>query len=109
MAQLPSAEPTITSRSFNPRMKQLIPRLFLAALIAFALYLFGSGFADNQSKPPSRFPLGLEDVSPVNASTNVPRQSTIMADLAFGYTGVLIITGKEKPTEIKPPEAYRQK
>jgi hypothetical protein len=98
MAQLPSGEAVVAAP--NKKTRELIGRLAAAALVAFALFLFASGFADHKSKPVGGLPPGIESVSPENLSTNVPKQSTVAVDLEFGYTGILTITGKEQPTEI---------
>jgi hypothetical protein len=80
------------------RRRVLFGRIGVAALIAFALYLLISGVSENHT-PTSALPRGLESVAPANLATNVPSQSTIVADLAFGDTGVLVINGREIPLD----------
>ncbi len=80
--------------------RELLGRLGVAAAIAFALWLLVSGLNDNKPTPEQAgFPAGLESVSPANLATNVPSQATIVADLAFGQTGVLVINSREIPLD----------
>ena len=80
--------------------RELIGRFGVAAAIAFALWLLISGLNDNKPTPEGAgFPAGLESVSPSNLATNVPSQATIVADLAFGQTGVLVINSREIPLD----------
>ena len=76
----------------------LLGRLGVAALIGLALLLLVSGVNDNRT-PASSLPAGLESVTPANSATNVPSQSTIVADLTFGNTGVLVVNGREIPLD----------
>ena len=80
--------------------RELIGRFGVAAAIAFALWLLVSGLNENKPTPEQAgFPAGLESVSPTNLATNVPSQATILADLAFGQTGVLVINSREIPLD----------
>lgn len=89
-----------TPRGRFGNRRELIGRLGVAAAIAFAGWLLISGLNDNQPTPErAGFPNGLESVSPSNLATNVPSQATIIADLAFGQTGVLVINSREIPLD----------
>ena len=43
-------------------------------------------------------PDAVEDVTPVFGAIQVPQQTTVVADLAGGYVGYLVIDGVELPT-----------
>ena len=97
-ATVPNAESAGRNRFGNRR--DLVGRFGVGLAVAFALWLLVSGL--NQNKPtPERagFPRGLESVSPANLATNVPSQATIVADLEFGQTGVLVINSREIPLD----------
>ncbi len=94
----PVADSVRRNRFGNRR--ELAGRLGVALAIAFALWLLVSGLNENKPTPErAGFPAGLESVSPANLSTNVPSQATIVADLEFGQTGVLVINSREIPLD----------
>lgn len=97
-SSIPIADSTGRKRIGNRRERA--GRLGVALAVAFALWLLVSGL--NENKPASSggaFPAGLESVSPANLATNVPSQATIVADLQFGQTGVLVINSREIPLD----------
>lgn len=86
--------------SASAKRRLLLGRLGVAALIALALALLISGVGGNQSTPDvGALPNGIENIGPGNLATNIPSQSTVFADLAFGNTGVLVIAGREIPLD----------
>ena len=77
-----------------------VGKLGVAALIALAIALLISGVNGNRSTPEAAaLPPGVEQVGPASLATNVPGQSTVFADLAFGNTGVLVVQGREIPLD----------
>ena len=66
----------------------------IAALVGLVYTL-----SSTETKVPLRYPEHLEGVTPENGSQNVPAQSSIAADLEFGYSGALIVNGKELPKD----------
>ncbi len=94
----PVADSVRRNRFGNRR--ELAGRLGVALAIAFAVWLLVSGLNENKPTPErAGFPAGLESVSPTNLSTNVPSQATVVADLKFGQTGVLVINSREIPLD----------
>ena len=80
--------------------RDLFGRLGVALAVVLALWLLVSGLNENKPTPEKAgFPAGLEAVSPANLATNVPSQATIVADLAFGQTGVLVVNSREIPLD----------
>ncbi len=80
--------------------RELAGRFGVALAVAFALWLLVSGLNENKPTPErAGLPAGLETVSPANLATNVPSQATIVADLEFGQTGVLVINSREIPLD----------
>jgi hypothetical protein len=75
-------------------------RLGIAAVVAVALALIVYGFASAQTgdQAVEISDPAIERVLPLPGSL-VLRQSQVGADLAPGYTGVLIIDGQEIPTQ----------
>ena len=97
-SSLPVAGSVGRTRFGNRR--ELAGRLGVALAVAFALWLLVSGLNENKPTPErAGFPTGLESVSPANLATNVPSQATIVADLEFGQTGVLVINSREIPLD----------
>ncbi len=97
-SRMPNAESAGTKR-FGSR-REVLGRLGVALAVAFALWLLVSGLNENKPTPErAGFPTGLESVSPANLATNVPSQATIVADLEFGQTGVLVINSREIPLD----------
>ena len=85
--------------AFN-RYRTVLGRVGVAATIAFAVWLLISGANGNRSTPEAAaLPIGLERVGPASLATNVPSQSTVFADLAYGNTGVLVVQGREIPLD----------
>lgn len=82
------------------RSQRLVIRRFLTgALVIGSLIGLIYTFSSTQTKVENKYPVHLESVTPENSSQNVPSQSTISADLEFGYTGVLIVNGREIPQD----------
>lgn len=83
----------------NARRRALFARLGVAALIALAIALLISGVSGRSTGDAGALPEGIDAVGPAALATNVPSQSTVFADLAFGNTGVLVIGGREIPLD----------
>ncbi len=95
---LPGTE-SVGGNRFRSR-REMLGRMGVALAVAFALWLLVSGLNENKPTPErAGFPAGLESVSPGNLATNVPSQATIVADLEFGQTGVLVINSREIPLD----------
>ena len=84
----------------SAKRRLMLGRFGVAVLIALALALLISGVSGNQSTPDAgALPNGIEQIGPGSLATNIPSQSTVFADLAFGNTGVLVIAGREIPLD----------
>ena len=79
--------------------RELLYRFATGALVIFAIIGLIYSFASTETKVTRAYPEHLESVSPENSAQNVPAQSTITADLEFGYTGALIVNGRELPKD----------
>lgn len=81
-------------------MREVLPRFLLGLLVVGALV--GVGFAFTLNEDPEEalaFPTEIESLTPAPDSPVVPSQSTIAADLAFGYEAVLLLNGVELPLD----------
>jgi F0F1-type ATP synthase membrane subunit c/vacuolar-type H+-ATPase subunit K len=99
----------------RPWYRRLDKKLILAsAAIAVGLVMIGyaltSAVTGNEA---AHMPAAVEEVTPVFDAMQVPQQATVIADLAAGYEGRLIVDGVELPTirqdqigniDIKPGE-----
>lgn len=82
------------------KRRLMLGRMGVAVVIALALALLISGVSGNRSTPDAgALPNGIEHIGPGSLATNIPSQSTVFADLAFGNTGVLVIAGREIPLD----------
>jgi hypothetical protein len=79
--------------------RALLMRFFTGALVIASLIGIVYTFTQTETKISSPYPEHLESVNPENSSQNVPSQSTITADLEFGYTGSMVINGHEIPKD----------
>jgi hypothetical protein len=80
--------------------RRLDKKLVLAsAVIALGLVLIGyaltSAVTGNEA---AHMPAAVEELTPVFDAMQVPQQATVVADLAAGYEGRLIVDGVELPT-----------
>ena len=79
--------------------RALLRRFATGAVVIGALAGLGYTLSATETKVKRLYPEHLERVTPENAAQNVPGQSTITADLEFGYTGALIVNGREIPKD----------
>jgi hypothetical protein len=79
---------------------RLDKKLLAASLvIAFGLVLIGFALTRSVTgDEKSNMPAAVEDVTPAFDAIQVPQQTTVVADLAAGYFGYLIVDGVELPT-----------
>ncbi len=95
--QLPAAKTSQTNRRL--RIPQKLKSLLVAFVVAFCLVQIGIALNDNDAVDPAKPPAALENVDPVRGAQTVPAQSTITADLQFGFQGALIVNGLEIPDD----------
>ncbi len=109
-----TGEPTLDGPR-PPWYRRLDLKLLLAsAAIAFGVVLIGfavtTAVTGNEA---AHLPAAVEELTPVFDAMQVPQQATVIADLADGYEGRLIVDGVELPTirqdqigniDIKPGE-----
>lgn len=76
-----------------------VTRFLIGALVIAALGWLALQIVATETKPRLLYPEHLESVTPENSSQNVPGQASIVANLEFGYTGALIINGREIPMD----------
>jgi hypothetical protein len=99
----------------RPWYRRLDPKLLLASAgIALGLVLIGFALTTAQTgNEAAHLPAAIEELTPVFDAMQVPQQATVIADLAGGYEGRLIVDGVELPTirqdqigniDIKPGE-----
>jgi hypothetical protein len=93
-SQLPAG--AATTRRTN---RELLGKFLTGAIVIAVLVFLVVAVSSTETKVDSVYPKHLESVTPANASQNVPSQSSIVADLEFGYTGALIINGHEIPKD----------
>ena len=75
-------------------------RRFLTGVVVIcSLMGFGWAFTQNKADEEHPLPAAVEAVDPAPDSPVVPAQSTITADLVFGYDSVLSIDGVELPLD----------
>jgi hypothetical protein len=79
--------------------RALAKRFLTGACVIAALTGLVYTLSSTETKVVRRYPDHLEAVNPENSSQNVPAQSSVTADLEFGYTGALIINGRELPKD----------
>lgn len=80
--------------------RRLDKKLLVASLV-IALGLVLIGFALTRSvtgDEASNLPASVEEVTPAFDAVQVPQQTTVVADLASGYFGYLIVDGVQLPT-----------
>lgn len=87
--------------------------LIVASLIiAVGLTLVVWGLNSADTSQAKTLPANIESVDPVRSAVGVPAQTRVFADLAPGYTGVLVIDGVEPPVidieNIGKPKAGEQ-
>jgi hypothetical protein len=98
----PSDEPTPAPPAGEPESwwQRLDKKLLLASLfIAIGLVLIG--FAVSRAvtgNEAAHLPAAIEEITPAFDAIQVPQQSTVIADLAAGYEGRLVIDGVALPT-----------
>lgn len=95
--QLPSAKSSGDTRRL--RVPKKLRSLLVAFLVAFCLVQIGTALNSVDSSDPAKPPAAIENLDPVRGAQTVPGQSTITADLKFGYQGVLIVNGLEIPDD----------
>ena len=80
--------------------RRLDKKLLVASLvIALGLVLIGFALARSVTgDEASNMPDAVEEVTPAFEAIQVPQQATVVADLANGYYGYLIVDGVELPT-----------
>ena len=86
-------------------MRDTVRRILVSMVVAGCLVGIGLAISAGGSKPSSTAPLpaAVEQVLPPPGDLDL-RQVQIGADLAPGYTGVLIVDGKEVPE----PDLHRE-
>lgn len=89
----PGAEPTRRTG------RALAGRFITGAVVIAALGGLVYTFTTTETRVERSYPDHLESVTPENAAQNVPAQSAITADLEFGYSGALIVNGREIPQD----------
>jgi hypothetical protein len=88
------------ARRRPPWYRRLDPKLLLASAgIAIGLVLIGFALTTAQTgNEAAHLPAAVEELTPVFDAMQVPQQATVIADLADGYEGRLIVDGVELPT-----------
>ena len=94
-SQLPAGGATRNQRT----TRELLGKFLTGAIVIAVLVFLVVAVTSTETKVASLYPDHLESVTPGNASQNVPSQSSVVADLEFGYTGALIINGREIPKD----------
>jgi hypothetical protein len=90
----------ITDGRRPPWYRRLDPKLLVAsAAIALGLVLIGfaltTAVTGNEA---AHLPAAVEELTPAFDAIQVPQQTTVIADLADGYEGRMIVDGIEIPT-----------
>ena len=79
--------------------RKRLPLLGTILAVALALYLLISAFAGAEISNKVVYPEHLEAVDPVPNAQTVPAQTSIRADLEFGYEGAFFLNGREIPAD----------
>jgi hypothetical protein len=94
------AAPTAPSRPQGSRWQRLDKKLLLAsAIIALGVVLIGFALSRAVTgDEAANMPAAVEEITPAFGAIQVPQQTTVIADLAGGYEGRLIIDDVALPT-----------
>ena len=82
------------SSARSPLARRIVLSVLVAAAVGALVYVATEPASDDQAP----FPSEVEAVSPEPGAQNL-RQTTIVADLAAGYTGYLLMDGTEVPRD----------
>lgn len=84
----------------RPWWRRIDPKLAIASLaIALGVVLIGYALARSETgDEAAHLPEAIEEITPPFAAIQVPQQATIIADLAAGYEGRLVIDDVTLPT-----------
>lgn len=96
-----STPPQLPAGTSRTRLtnRELLGKFLPGAIVITVLVLLVVAVTSTETKVESQYPKHLEAVTPANGSQNVPSQSSLVADLEFGYRGALIVNGREIPLD----------
>ena len=94
-SNLPVPAPT------QPRAKSAFPwsRFLTGVVVIGSLMGLGWSFTQNHADDAHELPVAIESLSPEPGSPVVPAQSTVSADLQFGFEQILLVDGVEIPLD----------
>jgi hypothetical protein len=98
--EVEAATPAVADGPRPSWWKRLDKKLLLASLlIAFGLVLIGVAVSRSVTgNEAAHLPAAIEDITPAFDAVQAPQQTAVIADLATGYEGRLIIDGVALPT-----------
>jgi hypothetical protein len=91
------APPDEAPRSWYRRLDKKLVLASAAIAVGLVLIVFALTTAVTGNEA-AHMPAAVEEVTPVFDAMQVPQQATVIADLADGYEGRLIVDGVELPT-----------
>jgi hypothetical protein len=84
----------------RPDGRSALPiRVAVAALIAGCFWMIAIAFQTAKTDPEVKLPDVIESLTPSQDALTVPKQSPVIIDFVFGYTGELNVDGTEIPKD----------